>query len=36
MKTVLAALIWGVVNSTMVYKTLGSSFSNHQHHSDIV
>ena len=28
MKTIIAAIIWGVVNSTMVCKTSGSPFSN--------
>jgi len=34
MRTVIAAIIWGVVNSTMICKTSGSPFSNQQYHSD--
>ncbi len=35
MKSVLAAIIWGVVNATMVCKTSGSPFSNrHQGYLD--
>jgi hypothetical protein len=36
MRTVTAAIIWGVVNNTMICKTSGSPFSNQQHNSDSI
>jgi hypothetical protein len=36
MRNLIAAIIWGIVNSTMICKTSGSPFSNHQHNSDSI
>jgi hypothetical protein len=36
MKHILAAVIGGVVNATMICKTSGSPFSSQQHHSDSI